>query len=68
MDPSTQYSFGEDASGTRRTLADWEALSIKQRFIENHLLDDNTYKPKTAQGEDVSRLYFRSGKSFYGSE
>ena len=60
---ATQYSFGEDASGTRRTLADWEALSIKQDSLKI-FAHDNITSQRPAQGEDVRDFTFE-GKSFY---
>ena len=60
---ATQYSFGEDASGTRRTLADWEALSIKQNSLKI-FAHDNITSQRPAQGEDVRDFTFE-GKSFY---
>ena len=60
---ATQYSFGEDASGARRALTDWEALSIKSDSLRifSH---DNITSQRPAQGEDV-RDFTYEGKSFY---
>ena len=63
---ATQYSFGEDVSGTRRTLTDWEALNIKSGALRifSH---DNITSQRPAQGEDV-REFTYEGKSFHVSK
>ena len=60
---ATQYSFGEDVSGARRTLTDWEALRIKSDSLRifSH---DNITSQRPAQGEDI-RDFAYEGKSFY---
>ena len=59
---ATQYSFGEDSSGTRGPLGDWEALSIKQESLRV-FAHDNITSQRPAQGEDVRDFAFE-GKSF----
>ncbi len=60
---ATQYNFGEDASGTRATLVDWEASSIKQDSLKV-FAHDNITSQRPAQGDDVRDFTFE-GKSFY---
>ena len=59
---ATQYSFGEDVHGIRRTLADWEvsdAISDSVRIFSH----DNITSQRPAQGEDV-REFTYEGKTF----
>ena len=60
---ASQYSFGEDASGQRRTLSEWEKLNIDvdSLSIFSH---DNITSQRPAQGEDVRQFVYEGG-SFY---
>ena len=59
---ASQYSFGEDASGKRLTLAEWKRLDndLESLRIFSH---DNITSQRPAQGEDV-REFTYEGKSF----
>ena len=58
---ATQYAFGEDAHGTRRTLADWGSDASSQPIkVFSH---DNITSQRPAQGTDV-REYAYEGRSF----
>ena len=58
---ATQYAFGEDAHGTRRTLADWGSDASSQSIkVFSH---DNITSQRPAQGTDV-REYAYEGRSF----
>ena len=61
---ATQYSFGEDSSGTRGPLGlgDWEELNTKQESLKV-FAHDNITSQRPAQGEDVRDFAFE-GKSF----
>jgi adenine-specific DNA-methyltransferase len=59
---ATQYSFGEDACGIRRTLSDWEIINTdpsKLRVFSH----DNITSQRPAQGDDV-RSFTYEGKPF----
>jgi adenine-specific DNA-methyltransferase len=59
---ATQYTFGQDATGKRRTLAEWSADSVdtSQLAIFAH---DNITSQRPVQGEDV-REFVYEGKAF----
>ena len=59
---ATQYAFGEDVRGSRRTLAEWEESSVVSDTLKifSH---DNITSQRPAQGEDV-REFTYEGKPF----
>ena len=59
---ASQYSFGENEDGIRRTLTDWEALDVDLDSLDifSH---DNITSQRPAQGEDV-REFTYEGRSF----
>ncbi len=59
---ATQYSFGEDSNGIRRTLSEWEehGVDTSELRIFSH---DNITSQRPAQGDDV-REFTYEGKSF----
>ena len=59
---TTQYSFAENADGLRRTLAEWDELSVNRKFLKVFSHGDITSQ-RPAQGEDVRKFTYE-GKSF----
>ena len=59
---ASQYSFGENEDGIRRTLTEWEALDVDSDSLDifSH---DNITSQRPAQGEDV-REFTYEGRSF----
>ena len=60
---ATQYAFGEDAHGIRRTLADWEIANTTADSLKIFAHGDITSQ-RPAQGADV-REFTYEGKSFH---
>ena len=60
---ATQYSYGEDAYGTRLTLDDWETLNVSADSL-SIFSHDNITSQRPAQGEDV-REFSYEGKTFH---
>jgi len=59
---ATQYSFGENPSGIRKSLSEWKAgdIASSELLIFSH---DNITSQRPAQGEDV-RSFCYEGKTF----
>jgi len=59
---ATQYSFGQDANGVRKTLAEWEENDVSSESLRifSH---DNITSQRPAQGDDV-RDFVYEGKRF----
>ena len=60
---ATQYSYEEDADGTRLTLDDWETLNISADLL-SIFSHDNITSQRPAQGEGV-REFSYEGKTFH---
>ncbi len=54
---TTQYSFAENADGLRRTLAEWDELSVNRKFLKVFSHGDITSQ-RPAQGEDVRKFTY----------
>ena len=59
---ATQYSFGENVDGVRRTLAEWEVLDVDLDSL-NIFAHGDISSQRPAQGQDV-REFTYEGKSF----
>ena len=57
---ASQYSFGEDGSGKRLTLAEWKRLDVDLGSLKifSH---DNITSQRPAQGGDVRRFVYEGG-------
>ena len=59
---ATQYSFGENVDGVRRTLAEWQVLDVDLDSL-NIFAHGDISSQRPAQGQDV-REFTYEGKSF----